>query len=103
MPLSREPAPLSGLSGELHRFDFRFGDELVDAIGPSKASSAPEIRKLVDLRMVSDHKATTFRVIVDDRTRPDLAASEISILGRLCTAWPMSALIKASHHSAAQH
>jgi hypothetical protein len=96
LPLRADPEPIQGFSGEAHRFQFQKGDEFVDAIGGTVAAGGREVRKLADIRASSLHSATPVRVIVDDRRNPAQAAAELAIIGQFATAWPMSALIRAT-------
>ncbi|MBB1161487.1 DUF1828 domain-containing protein [Aquariibacter albus] len=103
-PLLDDPEPLLGLSGSEHSFAFRMGNEYIDAIGSAPAASSAELRKLVDVRGSELNASVQIRVIVDDRTAPERAATEVSILGRFAKAWPMSRLIRAAAEpSAAVH
>lgn len=94
--LVEKPAPLRGLSGRRHGFDFSLDGEYVDAISANGNSTGAELRKLVDLKHSPEHRDLPVRVIVDDRRMPDAAAEEVSILGRVAKAWTMSGLIAAA-------
>lgn len=91
-----EPEPIVGFSGQAHQFALYQAGEYIDAIGPSKAASSSELRKLVDVKASAAHAALDIRVIVDDRRDADRAGVELSILGRFAKAWPMTRLIAAS-------
>lgn len=84
-----------GFSGRKLSFDFEMGGEYIDAISPHFASTGAELRKIVDLNSSSQSARKEVLVIVDDRSRKDLAKQEIDILGRISKAWPMSSLISA--------
>ena len=92
----QHPEPLVGISGQAHSFSMLQAGEYIDTIGPSRAASGAELRKLVDLRSSATHPELDVRVIVDDRKQPERAMQEIVILGRVARAWPMSQLIAAA-------
>ena len=98
-----DPDPVQGFSGAQHRFAMRQGNEYIDAIGPSSASSGAEARKLLDVRASAAHAALDVRVVIDDRRDPDKAATEAAILGRFAKVWPLSKLVQSAGVSSAAH
>jgi hypothetical protein len=97
LSLVRNPH-IKGISGHEYDFDFMFGDELVDVLVPHHNATGGAMRKLGDvLSGPGQHKAL---VIVDDRTDPERAETELQIIAMLARALPLSKLI--SSHATSQ-
>jgi Domain of unknown function DUF1828 len=87
---------VQGISGRSLKFNFQIANQYIDAIQPNGHSTGSELRKIVDLSSISSNLENEVLVVVDDRTSPKAAKQEISIIGRVAKAWPMTALISAS-------
>jgi Domain of unknown function DUF1828 len=95
--LKRDPA-VRGASHNTYRFDFLHGPDLIDVVGPSAQSTGGVMRKVGDIingPFLGDRKTL---IIVDDRTDPQRAAHEISILGSLTRAMPFTRLVQGATH-----
>lgn len=98
LTLTRSPH-VKGISGHEYDFDFMFGDEFVDILAPHHNATGGVMRKLGDvLSAPGDHKAL---IIVDDRTEPARAETELQIIAMLASAMPFSKLIL-KHGTASQ-
>lgn len=95
---SRNPE-IPGISGQLYKFNFAVGNELIDAVSPRVRSTGSLMRKLGDV--VNSGSNYTFRVIVDDRMDPVRAGVEMQIIGALATAMPYSSLLNHVEHGTA--
>jgi hypothetical protein len=86
----------NGFSGRSLGCDFEIEGQYVDAIQPNSNSAAAEVRKLLDYTSVPSHDRNKVIVVVDDRRNAEAAKQEISLIGLLASAWPMSKLIETS-------
>jgi hypothetical protein len=81
---------ISGHSGKSHRFDFRFGMDLVDGARPHSVRTGSILRKAADIQNTST--PYSILVVMDDREDPIRAAAEIDILSTLVKVLPFSRL-----------
>lgn len=84
---------VGSFTGKTYEFNFRIDNELIDVIGASPTATGSELRKLLDVRRVSENADVEIRVLIDDRRDPKRADNEAKIISGLATTWPMSKLI----------
>jgi hypothetical protein len=84
---------VGSFTGKTYDFDFRIDNELIDVISASPTATGSELRKLLDVRRVSENAEIEIRVVIDDRRDAKRADNEAKIISGLATAWPMSKLI----------
>lgn len=87
-----------GASRTDYVFDFLHGPDLIDVIGPTGQATGWAMRKVGDVQNGPFADGMLPLVIVDDRSVPILAAQEISILGSITRAMPLSELMRATSH-----
>jgi len=98
LSLARSPH-VKGISGHEYGFDFMFGDELVDVLHPHHSATGGIMRKLGDVLSASGQNKAL--IIVDDRTEPERAETEMQIIATLARAMPLSKLLL-KHPAASQ-
>lgn len=81
-----EKSPIVRLSnGDELRFDFRWGEKLVDAIAPIALSVSARLRKILQMqREAFDTDRMLF--IIDDRAAPEKATHELALLSQMAKA-----------------
>lgn len=80
----------TGHSGRRHFFDFRFGDDFIDAARPHSIRTGSILRKAADIQ--NTENPARVMVIMDDREDPDRAKAETDILSTLVTVLPFTQL-----------
>lgn len=87
--LDRRPS-VTGHSGRVHRFDFLFDDELVEAARPNPTRTGSILRKSTDVKNADN--PPSILVVMDDRDDPERADYEIRILNSIVRVLPFSRL-----------
>lgn len=77
------------------KFDFVWGNYLVDAVRPIAQSVNPKLRKALLLTKHSEDRVALF--IIDDRSEPERADDEQSVLGQVAKAVKLSNFQKYFH------
>jgi Domain of unknown function DUF1828 len=91
LPIEKS-APLKGATGRVYKFDFKQGEEWVDAISSHPNAAAAAAHKLLDIRALSTSASLAVRLVIDDTKNPVAASYEGQILSSLATVMPLSAL-----------
>lgn len=93
-----EPHPkVRGASRSIHEFDMRHGKDLIDIIPANANSTGSAMRKAGDVQNGPFAGDASPLIIVDDRSDPERAASEIGILASVTRAMAASTLIRTLH------
>lgn len=80
----------TGHSGRNHFFDFRFGEDFIDAARPHSIRTGSILRKAADIQN-SDNPSKVM-VVMDDREDPERAKAETDILSTLVKVLPFTRL-----------
>lgn len=94
--LIRHPK-IRGASRTEHIFDFQHGSDIIDVIAPQPISTGSVMRKVGDVANGSFADDLSILVIVDDRSDPIRAESEMGILASIVRTMPFSRLTSALH------
>lgn len=90
--LVQDPAPIEGISGQLHKLDALFDGQGVVVTGTHHSSVNSSLRRLVDLHARPANSELSFLVVIDDRIDPDAATREAKILQAVATVLPFTQL-----------
>lgn len=89
----------TGMSKLRYALDFMVDDEAVIAIKPHPVSVGSALKKMVDI--AGAQPDIKFRIVIEDREKPEAAETEGIILTSMATVMPMTRLIKVSEATAA--
>lgn len=81
-----------GISGHKYRFDFIHGNRAVLAVNTHHASVAGALKKLIDLKQISENLSLSTLVVIDDRYDKQAADNESKVLTAVSSVLPMSVL-----------
>lgn len=91
-----DPPPLTGVSGQVHKFDLTFDGHPVIATSPHPNAVSANLRKMVDVRGLVANTETSFLVVIDDRVDPDAADREARVLQAVSRVVPFRSLEQAA-------
>ena len=83
-----------GISGHVYKFDFDFDGSAVIAISPHHNAVSSAIKKLLDVKSVSEYSDLKTLVIIDDRYDDEMAKRESLVIDALANVMLMTKLAK---------
>lgn len=95
-----QPVPDSpeylGISGQVHKLDFLLNGNSIAAINPNSNTVSATLKKLVDIKGLSQNADLSFVIVINNKQDPGSADREGRILASIANVWPVTSLAQQS-------